>query len=206
MPGEPQTAATAPGFALLALGFRPFYLLAGAYAALSVRSGPPQYAGLACRAQPALARARNAVRLCLCGDRWLSADRGARLDRAPRREAPARRHRRALGRGAALPPVFTAGRQPADALFALALAWGIGRPIFASGNRNWFFVASCSRSARASIAFQADPRTALAAGPRPGAAGHLDHGGRRHPGLHQQRRPGRRRAPQPWVSTARSAR
>jgi uncharacterized protein involved in response to NO len=44
MPAEPQTAAPR-GFALFALGFRPFYLLAGAYAALSLPLWAAQYAG-----------------------------------------------------------------------------------------------------------------------------------------------------------------
>ena len=43
-PSEPQ-AASAQGFALFALGFRPLYLLAGAYAALSVPLWAAQYAG-----------------------------------------------------------------------------------------------------------------------------------------------------------------
>ena len=43
-PAEPQTQAS-KGLALLALGFRPFYLLAGAYAALAVPLWGLQYAG-----------------------------------------------------------------------------------------------------------------------------------------------------------------
>ena len=51
-----------------------------------------------------------------------------------------------------------------DARFALAVAWGIGRPIFASRNRNWYFVAFVLALGAASIAFQAYPRIALAVG------------------------------------------
>ena len=43
-PAEPQAQAP-KGVALLALGFRPFYLLAGAYAALAVPLWTLQYAG-----------------------------------------------------------------------------------------------------------------------------------------------------------------
>jgi len=52
----------------------------------------------------------------------------------------------------------------ADAAFALVLAWGIGRPIIVSRNRNWFFIVLLLALGAASGAFQAFPRTALAAG------------------------------------------
>ena len=51
-----------------------------------------------------------------------------------------------------------------DALFALAVAWGIGRPIVASGNRNWYFIVIVLALGAASVAFQAYPRVALAVG------------------------------------------
>jgi uncharacterized protein involved in response to NO len=51
-----------------------------------------------------------------------------------------------------------------DALFALAVAWGIGRPILASGNRNWYFIVLVLALGAASIAFQANPAVALAVG------------------------------------------
>ena len=57
-------------------------------------------------------------------------------------------------------PVSTA----VDALFAIALAWGIGRPILKSGNRNWFFIPLVLAFGAASLSFLAFPRTALAAG------------------------------------------
>src|SRR5262245_47442645 len=43
-PAEPQ-AASSQGLALFALGFRPFYLLAGVYAALAVPLWALQYTG-----------------------------------------------------------------------------------------------------------------------------------------------------------------
>ncbi len=52
----------------------------------------------------------------------------------------------------------------ADAAFALAVAWGIGRPLLLSRNRNLFFVAIVLALGAASIAFQAYPRQALAIG------------------------------------------
>jgi len=52
----------------------------------------------------------------------------------------------------------------ADAAFAVAVAWGIGRPIFASRNRNWFFVPLLLALGAASIAFQVSPRLAIAIG------------------------------------------
>jgi uncharacterized protein involved in response to NO len=51
-----------------------------------------------------------------------------------------------------------------DCLFSLAVAWGIGSPILASRNRNWFFVLLVLALGAASIAFQAYPQAALAAG------------------------------------------
>ena len=52
----------------------------------------------------------------------------------------------------------------ADAVFALAVAWGIGQPLIASRNRNWFFIVLVLALGAASIAFQALPRMALAIG------------------------------------------
>src|SRR5690606_37695574 len=45
MPSEPRAGAAPRGFALFALGFRPFYLFAALYAALSVPLWGLQYAG-----------------------------------------------------------------------------------------------------------------------------------------------------------------
>jgi uncharacterized protein involved in response to NO len=51
-----------------------------------------------------------------------------------------------------------------DALFAVAVAWGIGRPIVASRNRNWYFIVFVLALGAASVVFQAQPRVALAVG------------------------------------------
>jgi len=51
-----------------------------------------------------------------------------------------------------------------DALFAIAVAWGIGRPILATGNRNWYFILFVLALGAASLAFQAYPGVALAVG------------------------------------------
>ena len=164
MPAEPQTAAPR-GFALFALGFRPFYLLAGAYAALSVPLWAAQYAGwlpganLSWHAHEMLfgyAFAVIAGFLLTAVRAWTS------------RSTPS---------GAALAGIaalWIAARLWApfslqvsslvDALFAAAVAWGIGRPILASRNRNWYFAVFVLALGAASIAFQAYPRVALAVG------------------------------------------
>ena len=53
----------------------------------------------------------------------------------------------------------------ADLAFAFAVAWGIGVPLIASGNRrNWFFIALVLALGAASIAFQAWPQLGVAIG------------------------------------------
>ena len=52
----------------------------------------------------------------------------------------------------------------ADAAFAIAVAWGIGRPLVLSRNRNAFFIAVVLAMGAASVVFQATPRLALALG------------------------------------------
>ena len=53
----------------------------------------------------------------------------------------------------------------ADLAFALAVAWGIGVPLIASGNRrNWFFIALVLALGGASLAFQAWPQLGVAIG------------------------------------------
>jgi uncharacterized protein involved in response to NO len=52
----------------------------------------------------------------------------------------------------------------ADAAFAVAVAWGIGRPLVLSRNRNAFFIAVVLAMGGASVVFQAYPRLALALG------------------------------------------
>jgi uncharacterized protein involved in response to NO len=164
-PTEPESRR-ASGFALFALGFRPFYLLAAAYAALTVPLWALQYAGLlpganvlwhahemlfgyafAVIAGFLLTAVRlwagrptpTGLHLALIAGLWLVA--------------------RVLGflslHAAAI----------ADFAFALSLAWGIGRPLLASANRrNWFFVPLIIALGAASMTFLVYPRFALVIG------------------------------------------
>jgi uncharacterized protein involved in response to NO len=163
-PSEPQAGFT-QGFALFALGFRPLYLLAGAYAALSVPLWAAQYAGWLPGANP-LWHAHEMLfgyAFAVMTGFLLTAVRAWTSRPTPTGAA--------LGGIAAL---WVAARFSApyslqvssllDALFALAVAWGIGQPIFASRNRNWYFVVFVLALGAASIAFQAYPRIALAVG------------------------------------------
>jgi uncharacterized protein involved in response to NO len=152
--------------ALLALGFRPFYLLAGAYAALSVPIWAAQHAGwlpgasVLWHAHEMLfgyAFAVIAGFLLTAVRAWtgLPTPSGAVLAAIAALWV--------LARALALRSLPAAAL--ADAAFALALAWGIGRPLVASGNRrNWFFVALVLALGASSIAFHAAPRLALAIG------------------------------------------
>jgi len=151
--------------ALLALGFRPLYLLAGAYAALSVPLWALQFSGwlpganLLWHAHEMLFGYAFAV---IAGF-LLTAVRAWTGRPTPTGVA--------LGSIACL---WLVARLAAfqslllssviDLLFALGVAWGIGRPIVASGNRNWFFILFVLALGAASIAFQAYPQIALAAG------------------------------------------
>ena len=150
---------------LFALGFRPLYLLAGAYAALAIPLWALQYSGripganLFWHAHEMLfgyAFAVIAGFLLTAVRAWTG------------RPTPS---------GAALAGIaalWVAARVVAfhslllssviDALFAAAVAWGIGRPIVASSNRNWFFILFVLALGAASVAFQAWPQAALAVG------------------------------------------
>ncbi|MEW6688514.1 MAG: NnrS family protein [Pseudomonadota bacterium] len=153
------------GFALFALGFRPMYLLAGLYAALGVPIWAAQYAGwlpgadalwhahemlfgytFAVIAGFLLTAVRNWTGLLTPSGRALAAVAGLWI--AARLSALV---------SLPLAPLF-------DAAFAAAVAWGIGRPILASRNRNWFFVLLVLALGAASGAFLAWPRLALSAG------------------------------------------
>jgi uncharacterized protein involved in response to NO len=150
---------------VLALGFRPLYLLAGAYAALSVPLWALQYAGwlpganLYWHAHEMLfgyAFAVIAGFLLTAVRVWTGrpTPTGAAL--------------------AAIALLWLAARALAlhsllasslvDMLFALAVAWGIGVPIVSSGNRNGFFILLVLALGGASVAFQAWPQVALAVG------------------------------------------
>ena len=163
-PSEPAPPRAA-GFALFALGFRPLYLLAGAYAALGVPLWALQYAGVLPGAGPAwhahemlfgYAFAVIAGFLLTAVRAWtgrptpsgaaLAAIAGAWL--AARVAAPF-----SLELAGAL-----------DALFAVLVAIGIGRPILASRNRNGFFIVLVLGFGAAGAGFTLLSREAIAIG------------------------------------------
>jgi uncharacterized protein involved in response to NO len=165
-PSEDARGAGRPrGVALLALGFRPFYLLAGLYAALSVPLAALQMTGwlpganLFWHAHEMLfgyAFAVIAGFLFTAVQNWTS------------RPTPAGAQLAAIA-GLWIAARILAFNWPgaaaiADALFAVAVAWGIGRPILASRNRNWFFIPLMLGLGAASIGFHAAPQLALSAG------------------------------------------
>jgi uncharacterized protein involved in response to NO len=150
---------------VFALGFRPFYLLAGGYAALAVPLWALQYAGwlpgasLYWHAHEMLfgyAFAVIAGFLLTAVRAWTG------------RPTPAGAALVAIAGLWLLARIVALGSLPAssvlDALFAAAIAWGIGRPILASHNRNWYFIVFVLALGAASIAFQAYPQVALAVG------------------------------------------
>jgi uncharacterized protein involved in response to NO len=152
--------------ALLSLGFRPFYLLAGIYAALAVPLWGLQYGGWLPGANM-LWHAHELLfgyAFAVIAGFLLTA-----LRAWTQRPTPAGAALAAIAGIWLLARVLALVSLPlaaaADALFALALAWGIGRPLVASGNkRNWFFVVLVLALGAASAAFIAYPRTALAVG------------------------------------------
>jgi uncharacterized protein involved in response to NO len=165
LPGEPRGAPASRARALFALGFRPFYLLAGGYAALGVPIWALQHAGVLPAAN-VLWHAHEMLFgyvFAVIAGFLLTAVRNWTAQPTP-----------AGGPLAAIVALWLAARLAApfslaassmlDAFFAVALAWGIGRPIIRSGNRNWYFVLLVLALGAASLAFQALPRAALAAG------------------------------------------
>ena len=151
--------------ALLALGFRPLYLLAGVYAALGVPLWALQYAGWLPHAD-ALWHAHEMLfgyAFAVIAGFLLTAVRNWTGLPTPSGWT--------LGGVAALwiaarlaAPVSLPLASLLDAAFAAAVAWGIGRPILASRNRNWFFILLVLALGAASSAFLAWPRLALSAG------------------------------------------
>jgi uncharacterized protein involved in response to NO len=165
LPEEPEGAPASRVRALCALGFRPFYLLAGAYAALGIPIWALQYAGLLPAADPlwhahemlfGYAFAVIAGFLLTAVRNWTARPTPSGLPLA--------------GIAALwvvarlLAPFSLALAGLLDALFAIAVAVGIGRPILGSGNRNWFFILLLLALGAASLAFQALPRMALVVG------------------------------------------
>jgi uncharacterized protein involved in response to NO len=164
-PAEPQSPPARKGFALFALGFRPLYLFAGAYAALSVPLWALQFAGLLPGANP-LWHAHEMLfgyAFAVIAGFLLTAVRVWTQKATP----------------TGIPLVAIAGLWLAarvlafhslevsaviDFLFAIAVALGIGMPIVSSGNRNWFFIVFVLALGLASVAFQAYPQVALAVG------------------------------------------
>jgi uncharacterized protein involved in response to NO len=163
-PAEPESRAPG-GFALFALGFRPLYLLAGLYAALSVPLWGLQYAGWLPRAN-LLWHAHEMLfgyAFAVIAGFLLTAVRAWTSRPTPTGAALA--GIASLWLLARILAFFSlAASSIVDALFAAAVAWGIGRPILASGNRNWFFVVFVLALGAASVAFQANPAVALAVG------------------------------------------
>jgi uncharacterized protein involved in response to NO len=159
-------AAGAPRFALFDLGFRPFYLLAGAYAAIGVPLWALQYAGvlpgagMLWHAHEMLfgyAFAVIAGFLLTAVRNWtgLPTPTGAALAGIAALWLAAR----------LLAPFSLPAAAAIGALFALSLAWGIGRPLLASGNRrNFFLVALVLAMGAGGAAFQAWPRAGMAVG------------------------------------------
>jgi uncharacterized protein involved in response to NO len=167
IPIEPPSPAVDPArFALFDLGFRPFYLLAGAYAALAVPLWAAEYAGwlpgpgilwhahemifgyvfaviagfllTAVRAWTGRPTPAGAALAALVGI-WLAARAVAFVS---------------------LPAAAWAG-----VVFAFALAWGIGRPLVAAGNRrNLFFILLVLALGAAGVLVQGWPQLGLALG------------------------------------------
>lgn len=153
-------------FALLDLGFRPFYLLAGAFAALAVPLWAMQYAGwlpgpgIQWHAHEMIFGYAFAV---IAGF-LLTAVRAWTGRPTPTGWA--------LGGIAGLwlaARVLACFSLPAAAaagmLFAIALAWGIGAPLIAAGNRrNYFFIALVLVLGAAGAALQLYPQFGIALG------------------------------------------
>lgn len=163
---EPAPVAEGNRFALFNLGFRPFYLLAGVYAAAAVPIWALEYAGVLPRANPlwhahemlfGYAFAVIAGFLFTAVRNWSgrSTPAGAALAGVAALWVAAR----------ILAPVSLEAAGWAGMAFAAAVAWGIGRPLVASGNRrNYFFISLVLALGAAGLAFQTWPREALAVG------------------------------------------
>jgi len=151
---------------LFALGFRPFYLLAGIYATVAVPLWAAQYAGWLpggiayVHAHEMLFGYAFAV---ITGFLFTAVRNWTAL---PTPAGPTLVAIAALWVAARLvAPVSLLVSVLFDAVFAAAVAWGIGRPIALSGNRrNFFFVPLVLAFGAASLAFQAWPRQALVVG------------------------------------------
>ena len=164
-PAEPQAGA-APSFALFALGFRPFYLLAGAYAALGVPLWALQFAGWLPGANP-LWHAHEMLfgyAFAVIAGFLLTAVRV--WSGRPTPTGLSLGFIAALWLLARIVALFSLQSAAwVDLAFAIAVAVGIGRPLLASGNRrNWFFIALMLVLGAASIAFTMYSRIGLFVG------------------------------------------
>jgi uncharacterized protein involved in response to NO len=152
--------------ALFALGFRPLYLLAGAYAALAVPLWAAQYLGWLPGANP-LWHAHEMLfgyAFAVIAGFLLTAVRAWTGRPTPTGAALA--GIAALWVAARVLALFSlAAAAVAGMLFAIAVAWGIGKPLLASGNRrNYFFIALVLALGAAGILFQHAARLALTLG------------------------------------------
>jgi uncharacterized protein involved in response to NO len=158
----PTAACPSPPPALFALGFRPFYLLAGIFGAASVLLWSAQFAGWLGAVTPFSGASWHAHEM-LFGYAFavitgflFTAVRNWTQQPTPTGAALA-----------ALALVWLAGRLLAltrwaawaaatDTVFALGVAAGIARPLIASGNRrNYFFIALIIALGAANLAFHA---------------------------------------------------
>ncbi|MBI3371478.1 MAG: NnrS family protein [Betaproteobacteria bacterium] len=160
--GEPLAPRPPAGFALFALGFRPFYLLAGVFAALSVLGWAAQFEGVLpsdAYVNGALWHAHEMLfgyAFAVITGFLFTAVRNWADHPTP--TGPALAAAAALwvaARALVLSP-WPSIAAAADALFAIAVALGIGQPLLASGNRrNYFFIALVLGLGAANLAFHA---------------------------------------------------
>jgi uncharacterized protein involved in response to NO len=163
---DPARAVDPSRFALFDLGFRPFYLLAGAFAALSVPLWALQYAGMLPGAN-ILWHAHEMIfgyAFAVIAGFLLTAVRAWTGRPTPTGAALAGLALLWLAARAlafvSLPLAAWAG-----ALFAIALAVALGRPLVAAGNRrNYFFIALVLGLGAAGVAVQRWPQLGLALG------------------------------------------
>ncbi|HET9736174.1 MAG TPA: NnrS family protein, partial [Burkholderiales bacterium] len=163
---SPASPDSRHGFALFALGFRPFYLLAGAYAALAVPVWALQYAGWLPRAN-IVWHAHEMIlgyAFAVIAGFLLTAVRAWTGQPTPTGVALAAIAALwLLARGLAL--VSLPAAAVAGAFFAVAVAWGIGQPLVAAGNRrNLFFIALVLGLGAAGILLQVWPQLGIALG------------------------------------------
>ena len=141
------------------------YLLAGLYAALSVPLWALQYAGWLPGANP-LWHAHEMLFgyafAVIAGFLFTAVRNWTGLGTPAGRPLAVVAGLWIAARGLALVSLPAAAL--ADAAFAIAVAWGIGRPMFLARNRNLFFVGIILALGAASVAFTAFPARALAIG------------------------------------------